>query len=186
MNYRFCLLVFVSAACCRAFADAEDLPPIPPIARVLPPEGIEIPAEVRQGLETRLAATKKRLEGDVRENRADVEIFTKAVDYALLHHEFYVEKDFAKADWALDEANRRLDQLAEDQQPWLRATGLVVQGYRSTIDGSAQPYGLVIPKDHDFSKPATLYVWLHGRGDKSTDLHFLQERATKIGQIAPR
>lgn len=186
MNYRPCLLIFISAACCQAFAAAEDLPPIPPIVRVLPPEGIEIPAEVRQRLETRLAATKKRLEGvDDKRARPDVEIFTKAVEFALLHREFYVEKDFAKADWALDEANRRLDELAQDQQPWLRATGLVVQGYRSTIDGSAQPYGLVIPKEHDFSKPATLYVWLHGRGDKSTDLHFLQERATKIGQIAP-
>jgi hypothetical protein len=43
----------------------------------------------------------------------------------------------------------------------------------------------VIPKDHDFSKPCPLYVWLHGRGDKNTDLHFLQERATKVGQISP-
>jgi pimeloyl-ACP methyl ester carboxylesterase len=185
MDLRPCLLVFVTAACCQAFTAAEDLPPIPPIARVLPPEGIETPAEVRQRLETRLERTKKRLEEVDAAMRPDIEVFTKAVDYALLHREFYVEKDFAKADWALDEANRRLDQLAEDKQPWRRATGLVVQGYQSEIDRSAQPYGLFIPKDHDFSKPATLYVWLHGRGDKSTDLHFLQERATKVGQIAP-
>jgi predicted esterase len=43
----------------------------------------------------------------------------------------------------------------------------------------------VIPRDHDFEKPSPLYVWLHGRGDKNTDLHFLQERAAKPGQIVP-
>ena len=31
----------------------------------------------------------------------DVEVFIKAVEFALLHREFYVPKDFEKADWAL-------------------------------------------------------------------------------------
>ncbi|HEX5102413.1 MAG TPA: alpha/beta hydrolase-fold protein [Pirellulaceae bacterium] len=186
MNARTIPLVCLLACVPIAPAAAEDLPPIPPIQRVLPPEGLEIPAEIRQRLEARLAATKKRLEGaEDSVYRADVEVFTKAVELALLHREFYAEKDFAKADWALDEANKRLDQLADKKAPWERTPGLVVQGYRSEIDGSAQPYGLVIPADHDFGKPVPLYVWLHGRGDKNTDLHFLQERATKPGQIAP-
>ena len=159
---------------------------IPPIARVLPPVGLEIPADVRTRLEKRLAETKQRLEPfRGKELAPDVEIFTKAVELALLHREFYVEKDFAKADWALDQANQRLDSLAKGEAPWTKATGLVVRGYRSLIDSSAQPYGLVIPENHDFTKPTPLYVWLHGRGDKNTDLHFLQERATRKGQIAP-
>ncbi|MEX2175134.1 MAG: prolyl oligopeptidase family serine peptidase [Pirellulaceae bacterium] len=164
---------------------------IAPIERRLPPEGIEIPADVRQRLEERLATTKQRLEElDGEDLKPDVEIFTKAVEYALLHREFYSPKDFEKADWALDQASERLsflakDELAKDGSPWASATGLAVRGYRSSIDGSAQPYGLVIPEGHDLSKPSPLYVWLHGRGDKSTDLHFLRERATKTGQIAP-
>jgi pimeloyl-ACP methyl ester carboxylesterase len=159
---------------------------IPPIRRVLPPEGLEIPADVRTRLEGRLAATKKRLD-EVKDDtvKPDVEVFTKAVDLALIHRELYVEKDFAKADWALNEANKRMDLLAKGDSPWTKATGMVVEGYRSSIDGSAQPYGLLIPENHDFSKPCPLYVWLHGRGDKATDLHFLQERATKPGQITP-
>ncbi|MDX1947329.1 MAG: alpha/beta hydrolase [Pirellulaceae bacterium] len=159
---------------------------IPPIHLVLPPVGLEIPADVRMRLEGKLAATKKRLEV-LREHplAADVEVFTKGVEFALLHREFYVPKDFDKADWAFDEANKRLDALEKGDSPWTKATGLVVRGYRSSIDGSAQPYGLVITANHDFSKPSPLYVWLHGRGDKATDLHFLSERATKAGQIAP-
>jgi dienelactone hydrolase len=173
----FCLLLAPSA-------QAE----IPPIPRVLPPEGLEIPAEVRARLETRLAATKKRLEGVNEESlKPDVEVFTKAVEYALLHREFYVPKDFEKADWALDEANKRLDSLTQSMRPmpWERATGLIIRGYRSSIDGSAQPYGLVVPEGHEWGTRVPLYVWLHGRGDKATDLHFLYERATKPGQIAP-
>ena len=36
-------------------------------------------------------------------------------------------------------------QLAAGKAPWTTATGLVVRGYRSKIDGSVQPYGLVVP-----------------------------------------
>lgn len=198
-------LLLVAAATAGIFA-AETIPPIPPIARVLPPEGLEIPADVRSRLEARLAETRTRLAAAARQlrpaqpefapDREDIEVFLKAVELALLHREFYVPKDFEKADWALAQANQRLDEWSHPQNPvggaaddyrwsWKTATGLVVRGYRSFVDGSAQPYGLVIPKDHDFTKPCPLYVWLHGRGDKNTDLHFLYERATRPGQIAP-
>src|SRR5438093_8387073 len=85
------LLLSLVAPTSRA-ADA-----IPSIPRVVPPEGLEIPADVRTRLETRLAATKKRLENikefpdaasaatllrpDVKIfTKPDVEIFTKAVE----------------------------------------------------------------------------------------------------------
>jgi hypothetical protein len=197
---RTLLLALTVCVSCISPAGAEEaLPPIPLIQRVLPPEGIEIPAEVRQRLETRIQQTKDRLReplqkvngNDIEVRRwwrtrvADVQVFVKAVELALLHGEFYNIKDFEKADWALDETNRRLDALERNAAPWEKATGLVVRGYRSSVDGSAQPYGLVIPEGHDFGKACPLYVWLHGRGDKSTDLHFLFERANKVGQIAP-
>jgi len=181
------LLYFATAVVAIALAASHSASAqIPPIQRVLPPEGLEIPADVRERLESRLAATKKRMEAHQFEKLLpDVEIFTKAIELALIHREFYAPRDFAKADWALDQANERLDSLDKGESPWTKATGLVVRGYRSTIDGSAQPYGLVIYHDHDFSKRCPLYVWLHGRGDKNTDLHFLHERATKKGQISP-
>jgi dienelactone hydrolase len=114
-----------------------------------------------------------------------VEIFTKAVSLALMFNEFYDAKDIDKVRWALAQAETRVSQLEQGTAPWTKQTGLVVRGYRSSIDGSVQPYGLVIPENHDFNKPCPLYVWLHGRGDKNTDLHFLRERATKVGEIAP-
>ena len=39
----------------------------------------------------------------------------------------------------------RASQLRDGKAPWTTATGLVVRGYVSKIDGSVQPYGLVVP-----------------------------------------
>ena len=54
-------------------------------------------------------------------------------------------------------------------------TGLVVRGYISKIDGSVQPYGLVVPDTytHKTLNNYRLDVWLHGRGDKLTELSFI-------------
>ena len=41
----------------------------------------------------------------------------------------------------------RADQLKAGQPAWVSATGTVVRGYVSKIDGSVQPYGLVVRRD---------------------------------------
>lgn len=157
----------------------------PEIERVLPPRGNALPAETRQSLTTQLGQLQKKLKANPLAGSADVEVYLKAVDYALRHDEFYAPADAAKATAALEQAARRWESLSAGKQPWRDATGLVVRGYRSAIDDSAHPYGLVIPKDLDRTRPVPLYVWLHGRGDKQTDLHFIHERERSVGQIAP-
>ena len=174
------------AAICLPFAAAQSAPAIPPIKRVLPPEGIAIPADIETRLRSDLdAASKAYAPLQQHELAPDIEVFLKAVRYALDLHEFYTDKDFAKADTLLKEANNRITQLTAGKHPWTTATGTVVRGYRSKIDDSAQPYGMVIPKDFDFKKSLPLYTWLHGRGDKSTDIHFIAERMKNTGEIAP-
>ncbi|MEY4178823.1 MAG: hypothetical protein RLY70_2397, partial [Planctomycetota bacterium] len=126
---------------------------------------------------------------------ADIEVYVKALELALEFGEFYAPKDVEKARFAIAEAERRLaagaaaaaGETAAADKPvdWPRKTGLTVRGFRSRLDGSAQPYGVVAGMGHDFAKPAPLYVWLHGRGDKQTDLHFIHERHHSQGQIAP-
>ena len=155
------------------------------IPRVLPPEGLEVPEAQRQGWEARLAAARERLQAAEAELASDVEVLLKAVELAIQHRELYTPRDFAKVDWALSLAEERLAQLAQGRSAWRSGRGLIVGGYRSSVDGSVQPFGLVIPESLDLSRPVPLYVWLHGRGDRTTDLHFLQERATRSGQITP-
>ncbi len=62
---------------------------------------------------------------------------------------------------------------------------MLVRGFISAIDGSPQPIGLEIPAGLDLSIRAPLTVWLHGRGDKVTDLQFIDERMHRPGQFQP-
>ena len=71
--------------------------------------------------------------------------------------------------------------------PWTTATGLVVRGYKSKIDDSVQPYGLVVPASYDL-KTARLFrldFWCHGRGEKLTELNFLDGRLKNLGEFTP-
>ncbi len=185
MNRPFCLgclglvLVLSWTAAAR--------PEIPAIERRLPPtDGVTIPAATRTELTARLAAVQRRLDGLAKHPlHADVAALSKAVDYALRHNEFYSAGEIPRASFVLDEATRRLDELEAGSSSWTKKAGLVVRGFRSRVDGSPQPYGLEIPTDLDRQSPAPLYVWLHGRGDKQTDLHFIYQRMKQAGKVVP-
>jgi pimeloyl-ACP methyl ester carboxylesterase len=65
-----------------------------------------------------------------------------------------------------------------------------VLGFYSTIDGSPQPYGVEIPEGLAYGRgqaPVPMWIWLHGRGDTSTDLSFVHGKlmAKKPGQFQP-
>ena len=65
----------------------------------------------------------------------DVQIFHNAVRYALSYDEFYDRKEPAIAHKLLRQGTERATQLREGKSPWTTATGLIVRGYRSMIDG---------------------------------------------------
>ena len=164
--------------------------------RRLPPPGVRIPDDVRGELTTRAEALHTRLAAAATEwqslpDRArflpDAEVFWKAVDWALRYDEIY---DLKQVEWAraqLAEAETRLTALARDEKPWLSLTGTVVRGYRSRIDGSVQPFGLVVPASFQTQLPHQwrLDCWFHGRGEKLTELDFIQQRTTQPGEFTP-
>lgn len=161
--------------------------------RTLPPAGIEIPqvdadrlsAEVRRLKDRMQLLRASKPDAKILKLLPDAEVFIKAVDYALRGGEFYQPREIGWADAQLKLAGQRIDALAQGLHPWTTDRGLVVRGFRSALDDSVQPYGLVIPKDHDLAKPCPLYVWLHGRGDTALDLQFIHARMTSAGQIQP-
>ncbi len=113
----------------------------------------------------------------------DVEIFSKAVLWAVELNEIYSIKQVADAKNLLKVGNERLADLKSGKTPWKAATGQVVRGYRSKIDGSVQPYGLIIPE----GRPANggrLDIWLHGRSDVLTELVFLVPQLGKPKALA--
>jgi len=156
------------------------------IERRLPPVGIEIDAEQRDSLQSRLTTLEESAGGHSKHPLiADVTCLLKSVDFALRHREFYGKNDTKKAETQLDLAASRLEELSAGTASWTTKRGLVVRGFVSRIDGSPQPYGLVIPKELDLTQNNRLYVWLHGRGDKTTDLHFIDQRLKSPGQVTP-
>ena len=172
--------------------------------RPVPPPGLAVPENVRIALTTRTTALGDEIEALRREFARqparlallpDVEIFHKAVDWALRYHEFFKTNEFlataepSAAERILDEGRRRAAELRASPTPsWTTATGLVVRGYRSRIDGSVQPYGLVVPPSfHPGTRtPHRLDFWFHGRGEQLSELAFLDERMRRPGEFTPR
>ena len=155
------LLVAVSSPLAAQFAD--------PISRRIPPLGIELKAEQRAQLQSAYDRRAKEWASMTPEP-----VSLKAVRLALAHGEFYNPKDVQKALRLLELP----PETFRDRRPGLRV-GQVV----SRIDDSVQPYGLEISEGLDPSKPVPLFVWLHGRGDKVTDLHFIDQRLRAPGKI---
>jgi pimeloyl-ACP methyl ester carboxylesterase len=77
--------------------------------------------------------------------------------------------------------------LKEGKTPWTTATGLVVRGYVSKIDGSVQPYGLVVPASYQpgGTQRYRLDAWLHGRGETLSEVNFLDGRLKSPGEFTP-
>ena len=157
----------------------------------VPPPGLAITEKDRTELRAGTDALAKEIAALRSSKRSDllpdVEIFHKAVDWALRYDEFYRSNEVGLARSLLKTGLERAKQLREGQPAWLTATGLVVRGYVSKIDGSVQPLGLVVPATYatDKIKPRRLDVWLHGRDEKLTELKFLSDRMKSYGEFAP-
>jgi predicted esterase len=162
----------------------------PKPARV-PPPGLTIAGKDRDALRAgadELAVEIESLRSSPgRELLPDVEIFHKAVDWALRYDEFYRSNEVGLARALLKTGMERAKQLREGKPSWLTATGLVVRGYVSKIDGSVQPYGLVVPATFalEQNKARRLDVWLHGRDNNLTELNFLSDRMKSYGEFTP-
>jgi hypothetical protein len=193
------LLIFAQSSTAPAKADAKKATVAPagpgggaPSKKGLPVKIADADRERLTSSVASLSAVLSAFEKDagapaeLRALGVDVAVLLKAVAWPLKYNEFYDAKQVAAADALLKEAASRLDALKAGKAPWTTATGLVVRGYRSLVDDSVQPYGLVIPEDW---KPGAegfrVDVWLHGRGDQMTELSFLQGRMKSPGEFTP-
>lgn len=166
---------------------------IPDKVRAVPPIGIEVPTAERKtlnaeltNLQIKISTLKKRDDPQTVRFLPDVEIFERAVRQGLMFRELYSKRDISSAGRLLSEGIKRADALLAGQSPWATETGLVVRGFRSKIDSTVQPYGLVIPKSYrSESQPMRLDLWFHGRGERSTETVFIAERMNKVGRYAP-
>ena len=195
--------VFASAATTFAQAAADpdaNAPAASPAqnrpAKQLPPPGVAIPDLERAELTAAVAELGKeiavlklaKLGGGIGGLIPDVEIFYKAVDWALRYDEFYNVKEVATARELIKQGHARATALRDGKAPWTAQTGLVVRGYRSRIDGSVQPFGVVVPatwKGPADKAPRATWIWNHGRGETLSELSFIAGRMKSAGEFTP-
>jgi hypothetical protein len=187
------LLFLAAAGFVRADGPKDNLPAN---VRPVPPPGIEVPPADREELEAGVENLGKEISSlrtllyrspNLYNLIPDVQIYHNAVRYALTYHEFYKPTEIATAKTLLKQGMERAKALREGKTPWTTATGLVVRGYESRIDGSVQPYGLVVPESYQPNLPHQyrLDFWFHGRGENLTEVNFLDGRQKSRGEFTP-
>jgi len=165
--------------------------------RRIPPAGRIIPDDVRRELTdevVRLGAEieSQRLASTHQPARLellpDLEIFQKSVSWALGYDEFFRTNEVDAARLQLQEGFKRAAALRDGKPYWTDARGLVVRGYISRVDGSVQPYGLVVPEAFaaQDGRNYRLDTWFHGRGEQLSELAFLNDRMRNPGEFTPR
>jgi len=102
---------------------------------------------------------RDRRELEKKSSDPDVLVFAKGAAWALRTEGALAPKDAALIRKSLDRGLRRAD---DPDRAWTKKKGNVARGYRSAIDGSVQPYGMIIPASYDPGKPMRLDVVLHG------------------------
>lgn len=174
----------------------------PPARRTArrPPPGIEVPDAIRKELTDQLAPLGQAIDElstsrdpKVRDLLPDVQIYHKAVRDALQYDEMYLydsdkKSPFPLARQMVEQGLERARQLKEGKPRWTAQTGLVPRAYVSKIDGSVQPYGLVVPESYvpGGSQKYRLDVWLHGMHETLSELDFLKRRSRERGVFQPK
>jgi pimeloyl-ACP methyl ester carboxylesterase len=190
---RFCLGLVLLHLSARADGPADN---VPDKVRPVPPPGIQIAEDVRAELGSQaaqLGADLKTLREDLgkrpalRSRWADAAIFQKSVDWAIRYNEIFKTNEIATAREQLKTGRARLEALKSGVTPWANETGPTVRGYESRIDGSVQPYGLVVPTSWtpNSGRRWRLDFWFHGRGETLSELAFIQDRSRNLGEFAP-
>ena len=178
------------ALLCTAIAHGDGLRDNNPEAvRRIPKLGIELTAEQRQKIEAKLAKLDRALE-DLQDHPlvVDATVMRRAIWSALEYREFFSAKELSLVDKAYDVAMSRVDSMKSGNvQRWSYLPGLNVSGFISKIDGTPQPYGLVIPDSYrpDGDRKYRLDLWFHGRGESTSELKFINERLRNKGRYAP-
>jgi hypothetical protein len=110
----------------------------------------------------------------------DVEVYAKAGRMLLeIPDMFGNQAAIEHAFKVLDQGIERARQLQNNDPQWNQGRKQI-HAYYSEIDGAVLPYGITFPENYDPTKPARLYVWLHGRQNNTTEAEFI------FGFLTPR
>jgi len=139
----------------------------------------------RRALAEELRQTEVRLaELGAAGEHPDVRVFFHTARMADRLSLYTARAQVAAVRRGLETARSRAEALAQGERPWSHAPGRALRGYVSRVDGSVQPYGVVLPAGFDPARTYPLHVVLHGRGP--TEVTFLTQMEPPPGTPAAR
>ena len=124
----------------------------------------------------------------------EILVFPRAVEMAIELNQFHKPKETEDAAKLLQQAIKRIE-VADRSGSWAEIVGigdgskqtLIVGGFASKIDGSFQPYSVVVPAGYSAgdARPRRLDLWFHGRGETLSEVAFLNNQQSNPGQYTP-
>jgi dienelactone hydrolase len=116
------------------------------------------------------ALAAKHTDADV---LADVDVYRKAAEWILRYpEEFYTKAYAANTLAALNKGLARAKELESGPPSWPKQKGRLVRAYISPVDGSVQPYALIIPESYS-GRPVRLDLVMHGKGATLNEVSFI-------------
>lgn len=115
-------------------------------------------------------------------HRADLEVYVKAAEWNVRHSEWYTADSGKQTLAVINQGLQRCELAQGGKSPWLEPAGRsVARGYRSAVDESVQPYGVVYPAGYgaDPKKKWRLDVSLHGRDSSISEVKHLNQHADR-------
>ena len=115
---------------------------------------------------------------------ADVAIYRKAGEFILKLPEEFANAGYVRDTLTeLDHGIARAKELADGSASWTTSKGRVLRGYVSAVDGSIQPYGMIIPESYT-GQPMRLDVWMHGTSRTTLEVGFIKSHEAP-GRVPP-
>ena len=118
----------------------------------------------------------------------EVAIYRKAAENIIRWDEWWHPQSVRWVLQTLEEGLERARQAQDGQAPWRNIVGRwTVRAYRSRIDGSLQPYAVLLPKEYGQPGrgPWRLDIVLHGRDASLTEAKFLANHSPKSAVTPP-
>jgi dienelactone hydrolase len=174
MTHRFCRSILLVAALALTVAAAN-------IAYAQPATSEDAKAIDAALNELRGGIDKLRKDPQAENFLADVEVYAKASEWIVRHHEFFKPDYTPYTLAALKTGMARAAELAGGSAKWEQAPGRRILAYRSAVDESVQPYAISLPaafgKEPERRWP--LHLVLHGRGATLNEVSFIREHDDK-------